>query len=91
MKNFLRIFVFLFCFSFFGCLGIIDESLISSVSFEITIPKSIEKQSTSARTATTDNFKLIVDLETKTQKKLELKKKTFPKEKLFLFLLKKFL
>lgn len=65
MKNFLRIFVFLLCFSFFGCLGIIDESLISSVSFEITIPESIEKQSSSARTATTDNLKLRVDLETK--------------------------
>ena len=61
MKNFLKIFVFLLCFSFFGCLGIIDESLISSVSFEITIPESIEKQSSSARTATTDNLKLRVD------------------------------
>lgn len=75
MKNFLRIFVFLFCFSFFGCLGIIDESLISSVSFEITIPKSIEKQSTSARTATTDNFKLIVDLETKDSEEVRTEEK----------------
>ncbi|MBP3562323.1 MAG: hypothetical protein J6J67_07480 [Treponema sp.] len=75
MKNFLRIFVFLFCFSFFGCLGIIDESLISSVSFEITIPESIEKQSTSARTATTDNFKLIVDLETKDSEEVRTEEK----------------
>ena len=75
MKNFLRFFVFLFCFSFFGCLGIIDESLISSVSFEITIPKSIEKQSTSARTATTDNFKLIVDLETKDSEEVRTEEK----------------
>lgn len=75
MKNFLRIFVFLFCFSFFGCLGIIDESLISSVSFEITIPESIEKQSTSARTATTDNLKLIVDLETKDSEEVRTEEK----------------
>lgn len=75
MKNFLRFFVFLFCFSFFGCLGIIDESLISSVSFEITIPKSIEKQSTSARTATTDSFKLIVDLETKDSEEVRTEEK----------------
>lgn len=75
MKNFLRFFVFLFCFSFFGCLGIIDESLISSVSFEITIPKSIEKQSTSARTATTDNFKLIVDLENKDSEEVRTEEK----------------
>lgn len=75
MKIFLRIFVFLFCFSFFGCLGIIDESLISSVSFEITIPESIEKQSTSARTATTDNLKLIVDLETKDSEEVRTEEK----------------
>ncbi len=76
MKNFLRIFVFLFCFSFFGCLGIIDESLISSVSFEITIPESIEKQSTSVRTATTDNLKLIVDLETKDSEEVRTEEKS---------------
>ncbi len=75
MKNFLRIFVFLFCFSFFGCLGIIDESLISSVSFEITIPESIERLSTSARTATTDNLKLIVDLETKDSEEVRTEEK----------------
>lgn len=75
MKNFLRIFVFLLCFSFFGCLGIIDESLISSVSFEITIPESIEKQSSSARTATTDNLKLIVDLETKDSEEVRTEEK----------------
>ena len=75
MKNFLRIFVFLLCFSFFGCLGIIDESLISSVSFEITIPESIEKQSSSARTATTDNLKLRVDLETKDSEEVRTEEK----------------
>ena len=75
MKNFLKIFVFLLCFSFFGCLGIIDESLISSVSFEITIPESIEKQSSSARTATTDNLKLRVDLETKDSEEVRTEEK----------------
>ena len=71
MKNYLRFVFFIFLFSFFGCSGSVDENLYSSVSFEITIPDSIGKQDSKiARSVTTEELTLVVNLEIQGSDKL---------------------
>lgn len=76
MKSFFRFILFIFLFSFFGCLGILDESLYQSVSLEIKIPENIENQNSRIeRNVTTENLKLVIDLEIQGSEKTQREEK----------------